>query len=73
MLLQGSHGNDATEIFSGSNSDSIKVEAPRRRMGLGEKTNILVDRVSIRFYEILTHGSLFVLGFWRCCPYISLL
>lgn len=43
--FQGSHGNDATEIFSGSNSDSIKVEAPRRRMGLGEKTNILVDRL----------------------------
>lgn len=38
--FQGSHGNDATEI----NSDSI-VEAPRRRMKLGEKTNILVDRL----------------------------
>lgn len=38
--FQGSHGNGATEI----NSDSI-VEAPRRRMKLGEKTNILVDRL----------------------------
>lgn len=43
--FQGSRGNDATKIISRNDSEDIKLEAPRKRMGIGEKTNLLVDKL----------------------------
>ncbi|XP_059068452.1 uncharacterized protein LOC131077222 [Cryptomeria japonica] len=43
--LQFSYDNDATKTFAGNNSRFGQKEHPRKRVGFGEETNILIDIV----------------------------
>ncbi|KAH9318166.1 hypothetical protein KI387_019935, partial [Taxus chinensis] len=43
--LQDSYGKAATKTFAGNNSRIRQKEHPRKRVGFGEKTNLLVDMI----------------------------